>query len=186
MTMTRAFWLRALAISISCRMAAGNSSTGWRTSISRPSWRQAVAGVILLFCLPHKAGPDGRAAKKNIVGHAHRADERQFLVDDGHAQRGGFEAAMRGRAWRPSISMRPSKSVWMPARILMSVLLPAPFSPASTCTSPARHSNWTSRRTVTGPNRLVMPDKRTNGDGLVSSHYWCACNLRKSSFGPRL
>src|SRR5665213_2778115 len=54
----------------------------------------------------------------------------------------------------------------MPAKILINVLLPAPFSPARMWTSPARHSNRASRKTVTGPNLLVMPVIRTRGVGL--------------------
>jgi hypothetical protein len=56
---------------------------------------------------------------------------------------------------------------------LISVDLPAPFSPASTCTSPPQHSKSTPVRTGTAPNRLPMPRMRSIGAGasmgLISS-----------------
>src|SRR6202140_3785528 len=44
----------------------------------------------------------------------------------------------------------------------MSVLLPAPFSPRSTFTSPGRSSSWTSSRATTPGNRFVIPDIRSS------------------------
>src|SRR4051812_24373110 len=43
----------------------------------------------------------------------------------------------------------------------MSVLLPAPFSPASACTSPARIASETPRRTACRPNDLCIPRSST-------------------------
>ena len=101
MTMTRAFWLSALAISISCRMAAGNFSTGWRTSMSKPSWADPMPRGSCLLRRADKPGPRRSAAQKNIVRHAHRADEGQFLVNDaasagssGARRVGHFNAAL--------------------------------------------------------------------------------------------
>ena len=69
----------------------------------------------------------------------------------------------RGRTSRPSIVSVPEKSVWMPPRMLINVLFPAPFSPASTWTSPGKISNDTSSRTATRPNRFVICDIRASG-----------------------
>src|SRR5690348_1979240 len=49
----------------------------------------------------------------------------------------------------------------MPARILPSVLLPAPFSPQSACTEPAAISSDTSLSACTPGKRLVMCSNRT-------------------------
>ena len=43
------------------------------------------------------------------------------------------------------------------------MVLPAPFSPASTCTSPPQASKSTSARTGTAPKRLPMPRMRRSG-----------------------
>src|SRR5262245_60266185 len=51
----------------------------------------------------------------------------------------------------------------MPPRILTTVLLPAPFSPASEWTRPACRSRSTSASTRTGPNRLVIARNSTSG-----------------------
>jgi hypothetical protein len=45
----------------------------------------------------------------------------------------------------------------------MSVLLPAPFSPTSACTSPARSSSETRSFASTGPNRRVTSRMETMG-----------------------
>ncbi len=56
----------------------------------------------------------------------------------------------------PSRTICPSKSVIAPARIFMSVLLPAPFSPQSEWTSPARARKVTPSRAWTPPKCLVI------------------------------
>src|SRR5574343_1645094 len=53
----------------------------------------------------------------------------------------------------------------MPERSLMSVDLPAPFSPQSACTSPGTRSNETSRNATTPGNRLVS--ERTSSKGAA-------------------
>src|SRR5215207_10698317 len=57
----------------------------------------------------------------------------------------------------------------MPERILTRVDFPAPFSPTSTWTSPARRSNATLSRATTPGNCLDIPrSSRTGADGRVS------------------
>src|SRR5215212_2392655 len=56
----------------------------------------------------------------------------------------------------------------MPERILTRVDLPAPFSPTSTWTSPARRSNATSSRATTPGNRLDIPRSSRTGGGRLS------------------
>src|SRR5262245_65772643 len=54
----------------------------------------------------------------------------------------------------------------MPARPLISVLLPAPLSPTSAVTLPARIDRSTSRRTWTGPKLLFAPLSASRGWSL--------------------
>ena len=58
--------------------------------------------------------------------------------------------------WPRDPDRRPSGGD-APVTILMSVDLPAPFSPTSACTSPARRSNETSRNACTPENDLLIP-----------------------------
>src|SRR5947209_1627071 len=64
---------------------------------------------------------------------------------------------------RPSSSTVPSSALIAPARIFMSVLLPAPFSPQSACTSLACASKLTSRSACTPPKLLETFRIRTRG-----------------------
>ena len=63
--------------------------------------------------------------------------------------------AARTACPRASSSRGPRRST--PSRMRISVLLPAPFSPSTACTSPARTSRSTPRRTTTGPNDFSIP-----------------------------
>src|SRR5918997_726099 len=56
----------------------------------------------------------------------------------------------------PSRSSSPSSGTRSPDRILISVDLPAPFSPRRACTSPGRSSSDTDRSACTPENALLM------------------------------
>src|SRR5438046_1856929 len=60
----------------------------------------------------------------------------------------------RGRSSPANLIEPPSRSC-APVMILMSVDLPAPFSPNNACTSPARKSKDTSRKARTAPKDLL-------------------------------
>ena len=63
----------------------------------------------------------------------------------------------------PSRWISPSSGWWTPAMIFVSVDLPAPFSPTSPWTSPARKASETSASAWTGPKRLLTPCTDTTG-----------------------
>src|SRR5438477_2460006 len=65
---------------------------------------------------------------------------------------GGVSAAIDA----PPTESDPASGDSAPLRILMSVELPAPFSPTIACTSPACRSNETSRSARAPANDLVM------------------------------
>src|SRR4051812_28382424 len=71
------------------------------------------------------------------------------------------------RSWTgwPSMRISPSNEPcgWMPPSTLMSVDLPAPFSPHSAWISPGRSSKLTSRSATTPPKRLVIPRHSRSG-----------------------
>src|SRR5687767_13712704 len=66
-------------------------------------------------------------------------------------------------AWRPPISSVPASGVSAPLMIRISVDLPAPFSPTSAWTSPARTSNVTPRSACTATKDLAMPVAARSG-----------------------
>src|SRR3954453_13858168 len=57
----------------------------------------------------------------------------------------------------PSRTISPSSGRYRPYRQFISVDLPAPFSPSSACTSPARTSRSIRSFAVKSPKRFVMP-----------------------------
>ena len=59
---------------------------------------------------------------------------------------------------RPSSAITPEVGAMSPAMQRIRVLLPAPFSPASATSSPARTVRSTPSRAVSGPNRTRSPD----------------------------
>ena len=65
---------------------------------------------------------------------------------------------------RPAMRSVPESARSAPVMILMSVDLPAPFSPTSAWTSPGRTSKDTPCRARTAPNDLVMARASSSGD----------------------
>ena len=65
-------------------------------------------------------------------------------------------------AWPPTL-IDPDNGVTSPAMALMSVVLPAPFSPARATTSPARSARWTPSSAVSAPKRTVSADTASSG-----------------------
>src|SRR4051812_46657881 len=63
--------------------------------------------------------------------------------------------------------------------MLDSVVLPAPFSPSSACTSPGAASKSTSSLATTAGNRFVIPRSATAGNGGEA----CASPPRRSALG---
>src|SRR6266571_78238 len=70
---------------------------------------------------------------------------------------------------RPSRRMLPASGRWAPASTLMSVLLPAPFSPSRANTSPARNSKSTPRSACTPGKDFSMPRISSSGTAEVVS-----------------
>ena len=84
-------------------------------------------------------------------------------------------SASRGpenRTGRPFKWISPSNSVIAPARIFMSVLLPAPFSPQMAWTSPAAAVSDTSRSARTPPKLLAMCRISSRGPAAAGAKSW--------------
>ena len=86
----------------------------------------------------------------------------------------------------PSKKIWPESIGWMPATHLIRVDLPAPLSPTSAITSPARTSRSTSVRACTEPNALVTPRSSRRGVSLTTAlSYHTAASLWKKNGGAR-
>src|ERR1700677_4213586 len=72
------------------------------------------------------------------------------------------------RKWTslPSIRISPTSPAWTPAMIFISVLLPAPFSPATPWIEPGRSAKSTPRNAWTPPNALVTPVSSKRGGAI--------------------
>ena len=75
------------------------------------------------------------------------------------------------RSWTsaPATSTRPESGACTPLKIFTSVLLPEPFSPARTWTSPARSSNEQSLSAWVGPNAFATCSTRTRMSGTLGA-----------------
>src|SRR2546423_133936 len=69
----------------------------------------------------------------------------------------------------PSRTRRPASGRWTPARIFTSVDLPAPFSPTSPCTSPAKSSMCPSSSARTAPKLFSAWSRTSSGSASAFS-----------------
>src|SRR5271169_1897850 len=72
------------------------------------------------------------------------------------------------RKWTslPSMRISPASPAWTPAMIFISVLFPAPFSPATPWIEPGRSAKSTPRNAWTPPNALVTPLSSRRGGAI--------------------
>ena len=127
----------ALAISTICRRDSGRSLTsasGWMSSApARASASSAMRRCARAVDQPEAAR---RVADRDVVGDREVGDQRQLLEDADDAGRVG-RGRRRERDRLPSSSIVPSSGATTPAMILISVDLPAPFSPSTAWMRPA-------------------------------------------------
>ena len=90
----------------------------------------------------------------DVLPDGQRLDEAEVLVHHADAE-GGRGLRIGDRRGTPSSSTRPSSGWTRPISTFISVDLPAPFSPSTPCTSPARKTRSTPSHATTAPYRLV-------------------------------
>src|SRR5699024_5619458 len=154
----RASWERALAISTSCWRAMPSSPTGRSRSTSRPIFSSASAAMRCMArrsSMPSRLGVRPRVMFSATLSWGTRFSSWWMVAMPWRS------AALTSGSWTgaPSIRIRPPSGWWMPDIVLISVDLPAPFSPRRTSTSPARTWTVTSSITVTGPKDLLTPSR---------------------------
>ena len=128
---------------------ASGSISGWPNSASTSRVRAARLGAV------PEAAARRLGAHQDVLGHREVGEERQLLVDERDPARRARRAASGARRARPSDLHRARR----PARggrpgCASSVLLPAPFSPRSACTSPGRTSSDAPSSATRGPEAL--------------------------------
>ena len=126
---------------------------------------------------PHDT-PAGRrrSAQEHVLRDREAGDRGQLLEQGRHADRHRPPGGTRSAVSVPSTVTRPESGVTTPAMILISVDLPAPFSPRSAWTSPAATSRWTSSSTTASPYVLRTPstDRMLGTRGMLEGlHIGC-------------
>ena len=149
----RAFIDSALAISMSCCLAIPSSPTGCLSGTSKPiRFKAACAWALrcLRLTMPKRFGvrPSMIFSATDSVGTKFSS---WWIVAIPCASESLVEAMV---ASEPSTRILPESGWCMPAIILISVDLPAPFSPSSAWTCPRRTDKVTSLITLTGPKDL--------------------------------
>ena len=103
----------------------------------------------------------GGSAEEDVLGHREVREQARLLVDDRDPERARGRGAGDRHGFAAS-SIVPASGAWTPARILTSVLLPAPFSPTSAWTSPGAQLE---RDVVQGLRRVEALRDAAQGDG---------------------
>src|SRR6218665_2117980 len=85
---------------------------------------------------------------------------------------------------RPCIRMVPASLAWTPAMILISVDLPAPFSPISACTLPGASVRSTFSSATTPGNRLPMPSISNPPTSMAAVPTKAGCRSAGIGFAP--
>ena len=155
MMSTRAFTDSALAISTSCWCPMVSVPTSAAGSTSSPTaWRNSRA---LRCCRALSISPKRRCSRpRKMFAATSRLSARFSSWWMSAMPCASASWTVRISTARPSIRTSPESGRCTPARIFISVLLPAPFSPITASTSP--------RATV----RLTPFNARTPGKDLVS------------------
>ena len=194
--------------SVSCavRAAVGSSITSTRASSARAlaistRWRLPTDSDPTTVSTPMSCAPScasSSAARVRMASQSMRKPDRKgawprkmfsATVRSGNCSSSWWMVAIP-RRWAcagpssatrcPSISMWPASGVCTPARTLIRVDLPAPFSPSRAWTSPARRSKLTSVSAATPGKPLLTPARRTTGavfsDTAPAGAWAAACN----------
>ena len=122
----------AFTISSRCCSATGSvparapGSSG-RLSRSRQRGRRAAAS---------SRGPHSPPARARRSPPPSARERREVLVHHADARRARIARGLRSRRGAPSTRISPASGAIRPYATCISVVLPAPFSPSSACTSP--------------------------------------------------
>ncbi len=175
-------------ISISCRCAAPKIAgpRPGREVVLQPELRQQVPGPPgEVAPVEEDAGTAAELAHEQVLRDREVRDDVRLLVDDADA--GRVRVGRRAEVLRRPVNLQaPASGRCTPSMMRISVDLPAPFSPTSASTSPARMPSDTSDSACTTPKRLETPlhgEERTRlrrllggggriGEAVPCRHLW--------------
>ena len=166
MMRTRTSWVRALAISTICcwpmrrllTSSSGSMSCSRRASSSRAFSRSALRSM---------ATPRTSSWARKRLSRTDRLAQRLSSWKMMPTPCCAAAVTLGSSTGWPSMSTRPEVGCSTPARIFMSVDLPAPFSPTSTLTWPAWTSKLTSSRAVVPGKTFVMCSARMGTSAIA-------------------
>src|SRR3989454_175913 len=160
--------LSALAISTICCSARDRRLTFMPGLSGNPSWGSVASarrGSARLFRKGPVVSSSPRKRFSSTVMSGTRLNSwKTALIPRRRASE--TERKCTGSPWSRT---SPASARRAPATILMSVDLPAPFSPKSTCTSPGRRSKSTWSSACTPGNHLLSPRRRSSGGASATS-----------------
>ena len=123
------------------------SAAGWRAGASpterarvdvlQPDARQQLRARSRSAPTAHEPAARRQPAHQQVVLHRELGQQAKLLVDDADARRAGLGRAGVAACPRRRPGRSPASRRMAPVSTLMIVDLPAPFSPARQCTSPA-------------------------------------------------
>ena len=167
MMITRAFMASALAISTSLHWPVVSRANGVVGLSSRPRRASRAAASRFMRARSSTAERQERlGAEEDVAGHIEVGGEHQLLVDEGDAARLGVGDALQATA-RRRCAVRPRRGHARRRGSSSASICPAPFSPTSESTSPAKSSIETPDSATTPGKRLVMPVMVSRGAGVV-------------------
>jgi hypothetical protein len=148
---------RARASATICWMAMEQEESWRETSMSTSSRARAARARSRMR--PQRIAPEARrlAAQADVLRHREVRDEVDLLVDRADAAGLGL-AREAGRMACPASASRRRRAGRRPVSTLISVLLPAPFSPISAWISPERTVKSTPDSACTPGNPFVRPE----------------------------
>ena len=111
---------------------------------------------------PRADGPAHRAGRRRSGSRAASGRRRAGIGGRAGRWRGGSRPSRRSSGW-PSTRTSPAVGRMRPARILSSVVLPAPFGPTTARASPARSERSSPRRMRTRPKERWSPRASSSG-----------------------
>ncbi len=150
----------ALAISSICCSARDSRLTRARGRRTNPS-RESVSSARRCSAGLCRNGPVVNSAPRNRFSSTVMSGTRLNSWKTALMPCWRASCTDRKSAASPRSSRWPSSGLRAPATMLIKVDLPAPFSPKSTWTSPARRSKSTRSRACTPGNHLLTPRRRS-------------------------
>ena len=171
------FHSTARAMATVCRWPPDRLATCWRMDRTVRTDRQASTSAARVSMADSSSRMPFLSSRpeEHVVDDVEVVAQREVLVDDLDAERRSASAGDEMCVGSPSKRTSPASNGKIPAMHLIIVDLPAPLSPTSAVTSPARATRSTPRSACTAPKFLRPPRTSSVGGGARSGAACAAC-----------